>query len=496
MRPRRAAVALLGLSTLAVTLSNFYGGLIAAVITPAAVAAYWLVMRPAHRRPTRALTITAISLVLIAACGLTNGVVRRTSCRRQSQRLRGSARGAFPVQREVVELSRSASRASVCRSGREGHVGNGWCARRPARTTGVSRLGHPRALRRRRRSVGLAHPQSTVGHRRSRARARRRRCHRTALLVVAGASDRSQLVAAPSALLYSVLPMFRAYARFGVVVQLMAALLAGIGIDFLRRAGTTRARFACIALVALVAVEYAVAPWTLWRDVLPTPAHRWVARQPGDVRALDCTPLNRKNQSIQWLTANRVLLSSRSPSGCTEPNFSDTLAAGGYTHLLVWRDTAEARWFAKHEAPGFRVAANFEDGQVLAVTAAHPAIYTAAMRGFFGASTARKARGDGWRRTPPGRSPTPACSRSSRRWPLSCGRSTRPRVLELRLDGRHVQSLGVARARRVYQVGPLVVPPGDHLLMFHSADAPTSRGPSRAATGARCRLPSAPGHGL
>src|SRR5688572_23447063 len=66
-----AAVAFLGLATLAVTLSNLYGGLIAAVITPVAVAAYWLVMREADRRPTRSLTITVITLVLIAACGLT-----------------------------------------------------------------------------------------------------------------------------------------------------------------------------------------------------------------------------------------------------------------------------------------------------------------------------------------------------------------------------------------------------------------------------------------
>ena len=38
----------------------------------------------------------------------------------------------------------------------------------------------------------------------------------------------------PSALLYDLVPMFRSYARFGVVVQLMAALLAGIGVDWLR----------------------------------------------------------------------------------------------------------------------------------------------------------------------------------------------------------------------------------------------------------------------
>jgi uncharacterized membrane protein len=64
------AVAFLGVATLAVTLSNFYGGLIAAVITPVAVAAYWLVMRPVNRRATHALSVTVLSLVLMAAAGL------------------------------------------------------------------------------------------------------------------------------------------------------------------------------------------------------------------------------------------------------------------------------------------------------------------------------------------------------------------------------------------------------------------------------------------
>src|SRR5688572_11251212 len=64
------AIGFLGVATAAVTLSNFYGGLIAAVVTPAAVAAYWLVMRPAHRRPIHALTVTVIGLVSMAACGL------------------------------------------------------------------------------------------------------------------------------------------------------------------------------------------------------------------------------------------------------------------------------------------------------------------------------------------------------------------------------------------------------------------------------------------
>lgn len=37
----------------------------------------------------------------------------------------------------------------------------------------------------------------------------------------------------------------------------------------------------------------------------------------------------------------------------------------------------------------------------------------------------------------------------------------------------YVTRLVVARGRHAYEVGPLIVPPGDHALMFHAADAPT-----------------------
>jgi len=60
-----AAVGLLAAAAIAVTLSNFYAGLIVAVITPVAVVAYWL-----FRSDVRQLGITAGSLVLIAALGM------------------------------------------------------------------------------------------------------------------------------------------------------------------------------------------------------------------------------------------------------------------------------------------------------------------------------------------------------------------------------------------------------------------------------------------
>src|SRR5580658_3833207 len=66
------AVGFLGLATMAVTLSNFYAGLIAAVLTPVAVAAYWIVTcRAAARAQRRAsLGITVVTLLVIAAAGM------------------------------------------------------------------------------------------------------------------------------------------------------------------------------------------------------------------------------------------------------------------------------------------------------------------------------------------------------------------------------------------------------------------------------------------
>jgi hypothetical protein len=46
------------------------------------------------------------------------------------------------------------------------------------------------------------------------------------------------------------------------------------------------------------------------------------------------------------------------------------------------------------------------------------------------------------------------------------------RQMVVRLDGRSVQMLAVGPSRRVYAIGPLTVPPGEHALAFHPADMP------------------------
>ena len=249
-----AAVGFLGAATLAVTLSNFYGGLIAAVITPVAVAAYWLVDlagAPAidaptghHRREPRAPRRLRAGL----------RVVRGPRRRRGPRGLRVPARRPVPLQREMVELSGSAGRDTRCSarrrvaSGSAAGVREGLLEQQVSLGWGIVALGLIAIVAvARLRQGGATAPEHAEGAARPPASLARV----PVLVVVAVAAlvcslSPERTIGAftfvrPSALLYDVVPMFRSYARFGVVVQLMAALLAGIGVDHLRRAGT-RAR--------------------------------------------------------------------------------------------------------------------------------------------------------------------------------------------------------------------------------------------------------------
>ena len=484
-----AAVGFLGAASLAVTLSNFYGGLIAAVITPAAVAAYWLVAGRTDTRSMRRLGITAGSLVLIAAAGMAYAsyaapdvvLDRAAYAFPRNDLFRYSANWwsyLVPPAGHPL-LGATAHRVWSAAGVREGlleqQVSLGW---------GIVALGLIAVVRWRAGRAGAEVAQPPL------ARV-------PVLVIVALAALACSLspegtiggftVVRPSALLYEIVPMFRSYARFGVVVQLMTALLAGLGVDYLRRAGTRRAHVACVALVALAVGEYAVAPSALWRDVLPTTAHRWVARQPGHVRALDCVPLNRESESIQWLTGHRVTLLGRVASDCTEPNLPQKLAAAGFTHLLARRDSAARQRLAGPAVDGLRTAAAFDDGRVFEVTARTPAVYTAAMTGFFPREhdaewTWRWMGGDAaW--TIVNTTERPILATLA----LELSALDGGRRLELRLDGRQVQTLVVDPSRRTYEIGPLTVNPGGHTLVFHPSEAPTVAG-DVAGNGDRRRL--------
>jgi hypothetical protein len=274
--------------------------------------------------------------------------------------------------------------------------------------------------------------------------------------------------------LYDLLPMFRSYARFGSVVQLMVALLAAIGAERLWHARRRAARVALISLVLLGAAEYAVSPAALWRDVLPTEAHRWVADQPASTRALDCAAYSRESQSVQWLSGGRIVLRSALVGDCREPGTIAALAANGFNYMLIRRNTPEGVWFEGRPPPsGLRLARRFHDGEVLAVIEPPSPIRTLRTDGFYPVEFGRDWA---WR-----------WMRAQASWTvvnvtmrvlmasvdLETSAFSEPRTVTVVLDGSPVQDVVIEPKRAVRRIGPLAIGPGDHTLLFRAATPPT-----------------------
>jgi hypothetical protein len=271
-----------------------------------------------------------------------------------------------------------------------------------------------------------------------------------------------------------VLPMFRAYARFGVVVQLMAALLAGLGVDRLWMSSRRGAKSACVALVMLAATEYAVWPPAMSRDVLPTAAHRWVMTQPGPIRVLDCVPLTSESESIPWLSGDRIALRRGWFDDCAEPNIAEKLAASGFTHMLIRADASEAAWLAGGRTPeGLGDIARFFDAQVFAVAPRTPSVFTAQMRSFYAREYGERwtwrwmASGASWNVV--NRTSASLTAIASVEMAAFAG----ARGLHILLDGSPVETLIVAEGRAPVRLGPFAFTPGDHTIGFEPTNVPT-----------------------
>ena len=469
----RATAGRLGLlfaATLAVSLSNFYGGLIAAVITPAAVGAYWLTTRHDHPHPSRNLAVTFGTLIVLAAAGGAYATFAGSAVLADPSAYAFSRLDLFRYSAEwwsylMPPVAHPLLGATVRRTWAASGVDVGILEQQVSLGWGIVALA----------AIAIASWRAHRGHAASRAAVPVLVVTAVVALVCSLSPELTMgpvTLMRPSGYLYDVVPMFRSYARFGVVVQLMTAMLAGLGVDALRRAG--RVRPLAVALVALAAVEYAVAPSALWREVLPTAAHRWVVQQPGGGRTLDCVRLGQESESVGWLTKGRIEMATPATGDCTEPDIATRLARAGYAQVIVTRNTADGEWFLRHPIPdGLSSIARFDDAQVFTVTTPAPTVYTDAVIGFF-----PRERDADWSWRWMGEDAAWIIVNTRAR-PLVAAVGVdlsafhRPRRMEVRLNGRLVQTLVVDPARRVHEIGPLVLPPGGHALVFHSADAPT-----------------------
>ncbi|MEO7189514.1 MAG: hypothetical protein ABI051_00510 [Vicinamibacterales bacterium] len=465
-----AAMSLLAGAAIAGTLSNFYGGFIAAVVTPMAGAAYWLLVRRGQPGARRQLGLTIATLTVVVVTGLiyaswTGGLLdhRASYAAPYADLFLYSAKWWSYLVPPVVHPLLGAAARRV------------WSA--AAVDTGL--LEQQLALGGSVVALGLIAVVAAAVHRR---RSPTLRSVPVLALVAAVAllcslsperSIHGVMLMRPSAWLYAVAPMFRAYARFGVVVQLMAVLLAGIGVDWLRRQGTRPAAMLCASLVSLMAFEDFVRPSALWRDVLPTVAHRWIVEQPQPSLALDCAPLTPETASVPWLTRARITMSSPT-TDCTEPNLGESLASRGYSYLIVRRETADGRWLlARSVPPGLQPVIGFDAAEVFRVTTPDPGVRTEAMSGFFNREhdaswSWRWMAGDAfWTVSNTQSRPVTATLT------IELVSLARARHLQISLDRAPLEPLVVQASRQQYQVGPLVLQPGEHQLRFLDRDGPT-----------------------
>ena len=248
-RASLTAIAFLVAATAAVTLSNFYGGLIAAVITPVAVGAYVFRRRGASTRPARDLAVTLSALAAVAVAGVAYVVYLAPAV------VTDRATFAFPAS----DLVRYSATVWSFLTPPVAHPLFGAAAARVWETAGVRDGVVEQQVYLGWSLIGLA-LIAIVGWLVDR---------RGYVPVLAGVAAIALYFAmSPPAWLYHALPMFRSYARFGVVVQLMAALVAGIGFDRLWRGAKWPLRTVAATLAVLLVGEYAVSPRAMSRDVL------------------------------------------------------------------------------------------------------------------------------------------------------------------------------------------------------------------------------------
>jgi hypothetical protein len=461
------AVVVLAAAAAAVFLSNFYGGLIAAVMTPVAVAAYWIARARFAPGAARHLGVTVAALGAIALVGLAfiwwsaPGLVRDRAgyaFPREDLFSYAATWWSYVVPPVAHPLLGAFSRrfwtaAHVSDGLLEQQVGLGWGA------IGLALIAIVAWFARIDRRNAVVPLLMTVG----------------VWAMICSLSPEGVLLGVtvfrPSALLYAIVPMFRSYARFGVVVQLMTALLAGIGAATLAAAGARPWRNLGAALAFLVIAEYAVWPPALSRDVLPTAAHRWVMQQPTGSRVFDCEPLTNASASVAWLTDGRITSGDSAAGDCAEPQLAAKLWAAGFTHVLV-RNSWEREWLRDHGvAEGLRVEARFPGADVLAIQPPD-LIYTREVTGFSrrehrAGRTWRWMGADGWWTIV---APT---QRAHVMLDLDMRAFHTTRTLAVRLDTEREQTLAIDPDERTYRIGPLALSAGPHRLAFHAAAGAT-----------------------
>jgi len=442
--------------------ASFYFGMIVAIIAPAVALAYALARsRERSGRAIRVLGWTA------AAIGATAGAALFVAWEEYPAVLRNPSSFAFPSE----ALDQHSARAWSYLMPAAGHI---WLGRRAStvwRSAGID--------------VGLLEQQVSIGASVLAlalvplAAAWMKVKRRTAvlypvLLVTALVAFVCSLPPAiqlgpfrwpmPSAAVYAALPMFRSYARFGVIVSLMLTTLAGAGFAMLieRR---TRASI-MFAAVLLLGATFEYLPRPASRDVLPTSAHRWLAGVQ-NARVFDCVaPTPGATAGVARLMNREVAFPAGPLSDCAEPEFSSKLAAFGFSHVIVRTASKSGEWTEGATLDGVKAVHVAADASVFEITAPKRAVYVTELSGFFpreylGLDTWRWMGAEGSMKTM-----NASVDRAVGELGLELEAFGVERLLRLTVNGNELSALTVQPIRKWYSVGPVVLTPGANVIGF------------------------------
>ncbi len=121
----------------------------------------------------------------------------------------------------------------------------------------------------------------------------------------------------PSYFMYKIVPMFRVYARFGIVVMLCVSVLAGVGLAFiLERIKSNRKRRVFLSIVLLlIFIEFApTLPAPMVNAVNPPPVYEWLVKQEGDFTIAEC-PMESDQEYQFWQRIHQKRLVNGAQSG-------------------------------------------------------------------------------------------------------------------------------------------------------------------------------------
>ncbi|MCD6093919.1 MAG: YfhO family protein [Candidatus Omnitrophica bacterium] len=161
----------------------------------------------------------------------------------------------------------------------------------------------------------------------------------------------------PSYFLYKIAPMFRCYARFGIIVMLSVSVLAGFGLKFILEKTESRQKKIglFILLSSLLFIEFADFPPFRITDVHKPPAvYQWLSQQPGNFAIIEY-PLAKSNDSsafqeyVFWQRVHQKRLINGCPDRLNEeirkkiidisnPEILSTLTGLGARYVIVHQD--------------------------------------------------------------------------------------------------------------------------------------------------------------